>query len=386
LREDWKDAGFGIYIHWPFCAAKCPYCDFNSHVSAHVDQAAWQAAYVSELDRYAALTGQREVASVFFGGGTPSLMVPKTVETILDRIAATWPLATDIEITLEANPGSVEACKFRDFARAGVNRVALGVQALDDQDLRRLGRLHSVAEALSALEVAHRHFSRTSIDLIYARQNQTVEAWDAELNRALQLGCRHLSLYQLTIEPGTAFGDRYRRGKLRGLPDEDRAAEMYDVTQSVCETAGLSQYEVSNHAGRGEQSRHNLIYWRYGDYLGIGPGAHGRRTLDDKRKVATEAITSPSEWLRRVSLGEAPEDVVELTHTEQAIEMLLMGMRLREGVPLSRVMSRSRRAISKSAMDGLIEDGVLQVKGGNIAVEERHFGLLNAVLERLVAD
>ena len=273
------EGGFGLYLHWPFCQSKCPYCDFNSHVASEVDQGRWLRAYLAEIDRSLAETRGRLLQSVFFGGGTPSLMAPATVAAILERIRRSWTVANDWEVTLEANPGSVEAGKFLGFRDAGVNRLSMGLQALNDADLKRLGRLHSVAEAERALDIARQHFERVSFDLIYARQDQTPEAWRAELGRALAMTADHLSLYQLTIEDGTAFGDRHARGKLRGLPDEDRSVALYDITQELCDAAGLPAYEVSNHAGSDAQSRHNLIYWRGGDYVGIGPGAHGRLSL-----------------------------------------------------------------------------------------------------------
>ncbi|HDR29144.1 radical SAM family heme chaperone HemW, partial [Rhodovulum sp.] len=281
--EDWQAGGFGLYVHWPFCLSKCPYCDFNSHVAASIDMGEWQRAYLSEIRRIGAETGPRTLTSVFFGGGTPSLMAPDLVAAILDTVRATWPCANDMEVTLEANPGSVEAGRFAGYRDAGVGRVSLGVQALNDADLGRLGRLHSAAEARAAFDIARNTFERVSFDLIYARQDQLLADWQAELGQALALGVDHLSLYQLTIEPGTAFGDRHARGGLRGLPDDDRAADMYLATQEICAAAGLPAYEVSNHARPGAESRHNLIYWRYGDYAGIGPGAHGRLTLDGRR-------------------------------------------------------------------------------------------------------
>ncbi|MEC9310916.1 MAG: radical SAM family heme chaperone HemW, partial [Pseudomonadota bacterium] len=266
MAEDWEAGGFGIYIHWPFCQAKCPYCDFNSHVSRQIDQARWLSAYLKEIDRHAAETPGRVVRSVFFGGGTPSLMPPETVHAILDRIRHHWPRANDLEVTLEANPGSVESARFRAYNPAGVSRISRGIQALNDRDLHRLGRIHSVDEALKAFDIARSTFDRVSFDLIYARQDQTPDQWRAELKQALNMAIDHLSLYQLTIEDGTAFGDRYRIGKLRGLPDEDDSATMYDITQEVAVAAGFNTYEVSNHARPGAESRHNTLYWRYGDY------------------------------------------------------------------------------------------------------------------------
>jgi oxygen-independent coproporphyrinogen-3 oxidase len=309
LAEDWQAGGFGLYVHWPFCQAKCPYCDFNSHVAARIDHARWREAYLKEIAVYAGLVPDRVLTSIFFGGGTPSLMEPETVAEVIAAARRAWPVANDLEVTLEANPTSVEAGRFAAYAEAGVSRVSLGIQALNDTDLQRLGRRHSVAEAIQAYEVARKFFNRTSFDLIYARQDQTLVDWRAELRLALDLAVDHLSLYQLTIEGGTAFGDRYAAGKLRGLPEEDLAADMYEATQDICGTAGLEGYEVSNHAKPGAESRHNLIYWRYGDYVGIGPGAHGRLTLNGQRH-ATEAWRAPGKWLDSVAkgLGESLRD------------------------------------------------------------------------------
>ncbi|NNE52265.1 MAG: coproporphyrinogen III oxidase, partial [Sulfitobacter sp.] len=283
MTEDWRQGGFGLYIHWPFCEAKCPYCDFNSHVSQQIDQLAWRDAYLAELKRGAAETKRRVLNAVFFGGGTPSLMDPDVVAEVIAEIRHLWPLANDLEITLEANPGSVEAGRFAAYRQAGVSRVSMGIQALNDADLKRLGRIHTVQEALAAFDIARNRFERVSFDLIYGRQEQTLKNWEAELKQALSMAIDHLSLYQLTIEQGTAFGDRYARGKLRGLPNEDLGADMYTVTQEICGQMGFPRYEVSNHARPGAESRHNLIYWRYGDYLGIGPGAHGRLSLHGRK-------------------------------------------------------------------------------------------------------
>ncbi|MEM9551751.1 MAG: radical SAM family heme chaperone HemW, partial [Pseudomonadota bacterium] len=277
--DDWRNGGFGLYIHWPFCEAKCPYCDFNSHVVRDIDQSRWAEAYRQEIERAAAETQGRVLSTVFFGGGTPSLMHPDTVASVLDAVRRAWPMVNDPEITLEANPGSVEAHRFAGYRDAGVNRISMGVQALNDRALKRLGRIHSAADARAAFDIARRCFDRVSFDLIYARQDQTLSDWRRELDEALSMAVDHLSLYQLTIEDGTAFADRYRAGGLRGLPADDLSADMYAVTQEVCAEHGLSGYEVSNHARAEAESRHNLIYWRYGDYVGIGPGAHGRVTL-----------------------------------------------------------------------------------------------------------
>ena len=295
---DWQAGGFGVYVHWPFCLAKCPYCDFNSHVSRSVDQAAWAAALVAEAAHMRRLTGPRPADSVFFGGGTPSLMQPETVGAVLAAIDRLWGLAADAEITLEANPTSVEAGRFAGYAAAGVNRVSLGVQALDDRALRALGRRHSAAEARAAFEIARARFARVSFDLIYARTGQTPAAWQAELGRALDMAVDHLSLYQLTIEPGTRFGELFERGRLH-VPADDAAADMYAITQALTEAAGLPAYEVSNHARPGAESRHNLVYWRYGDYAGIGPGAHGRISAADGGRRATETVRDPAAWLAR---------------------------------------------------------------------------------------
>ena len=324
---------FGVYVHWPFCAQKCPYCDFNSHVRfGGIDEARFLAAYLAELEHAARRTGLRTVQSIFFGGGTPSLMAPSTVAAILDHIAKLWSVAADAEITLEANPGSVEAGRFRGYAQAGVNRVSLGVQSLDDDVLRSLGRIHSVAEAKAAIEIARAHFDRVSFDLIYARPHQTVAQWAAELKEALALAQGHLSLYQLTIEPDTPFATLHAKGKLV-VPDADAAHALYEVTQELTVAAGLPVYEISNHAVPGEESRHNLLYWRYGDYVGCGPGAHGRISFDGARH-ATSTERMPERWAERVERqGHGWVEAIPLTPGEEADERLLMGLRLTEGVP-----------------------------------------------------
>ncbi|WP_372892467.1 radical SAM family heme chaperone HemW, partial [Rhodosalinus sp.] len=363
--EDWRAGGFGLYLHWPFCAAKCPYCDFNSHVSRHIDQARWRAAYLAEIDRLGRVTGDRVLNSVFLGGGTPSLMDPELVAAILDRVRATWRLANDLEVTLEANPSSVEAGRFRGYAAAGVNRVSLGVQALNDRDLARLGRLHSVAEARQAYDIARAHFDRVSFDLIYARQFQTLADWRRELEEALAMAVDHLSLYQLTIEPGTAFGDRFAAGRLAGLPEEDLSADMYEATQEMCEGAGLAAYEVSNHARPGAESRHNLVYWRYGDYAGIGPGAHGRLTVG-ARRVATEATADPGRWLTAIDSGETPERVTPIAPADQAGEHLMMGLRVVEGIDLARHARLAGKPLDPQEIAALKEAGLLHVKHGRL--------------------
>jgi len=382
--EDWQAGGFGLYIHWPFCLAKCPYCDFNSHVAAEIEIGAWQSAYLSEIRRIGAETGPRVLDTVFFGGGTPSLMPPDLVAAILETVRETWPSANDMEVTLEANPTSVEAGRFAGYREAGVNRLSLGVQALNDADLRRLGRMHDVAEARRAFDVAQRSFERVSFDLIYARQNQGLEAWRAELQEALAMAADHLSLYQLTVEPGTAFGDRQARGGLRGLPDDALGADMYAATQEICEAAGFPAYEVSNHARFGAESRHNLIYWRYGDYAGIGPGAHGRLTLGGTR-WATETPLAPADWLRRVESaghGELPRQV--LSREEQATEYLLMGLRLSEGISLARYARLAGSEIKYTKIKELASMGLLVADGDALQATARGRSLLNALIRELL--
>ncbi|MDZ7710089.1 MAG: radical SAM family heme chaperone HemW [Roseovarius sp.] len=384
MAEDWQAGGFGLYVHWPFCAAKCPYCDFNSHVAQVINHARWRDAYLREIDFYAGLVPDRVLTSIFFGGGTPSLMEPETVAGVIAAARAAWPVANDLEVTLEANPTSVEAGRFAGYADAGVNRVSLGVQALDDADLQRLGRRHTVAEALQAYEIAKKHFGRTSFDLIYARQDQSLAAWRDELRRALDLAVDHLSLYQLTIEGGTAFGDRYAAGKLRGLPEEDLAADMYAVTQEVCDEAGLQAYEVSNHAKPGAESRHNLIYWRYGDYIGIGPGAHGRLTIGGQRH-ATEAWREPGKWLDAVARGSAESLREALPPAEQAMEYLLMGLRLRDGIDMARYERLAGVPLDARRLDHLEEIGMVDIAGGHLRATQSGRAVLNAVLRELLA-
>ncbi|UOA25381.1 radical SAM family heme chaperone HemW [Pseudosulfitobacter sp. DSM 107133] len=381
MTEDWQNGGFGIYIHWPFCAAKCPYCDFNSHVARTIDHAAWRDAYLEEIRKAADQTPGRIVHTVFFGGGTPSLMEPWVVADIIDAIRKHWPTANDMEITLEANPGSVEAQRFANFRAGGVNRISMGIQALNDEDLRRLGRIHSADEARAAFDIARKTFDRVSFDLIYGRQKQTLNEWEAELKQALNMAIDHLSLYQLTIEQGTAFGDRYNAGKLAGLPDEDRAADMFTLTRDICADFGMPAYEVSNHARDGAQSRHNLIYWRYGDYVGIGPGAHGRITTDGQR-FATEAPSNPKRWLEK--LRQLPN--VALTGEDQANEFLLMGLRLTDGVDLARFEALSGRSVAPDTLKNLSELGLLNQRGRNISVTEQGVSVLNGVLRELLAD
>lgn len=384
MAEDWEAGGFGLYLHWPYCEAKCPYCDFNSHVSRQIDHAAWCDAYLKELDRAGSETSGRVLKSVFFGGGTPSLMQPEIVSRIIEKIRSLWPCANDLEITLEANPGSVEAGKFRAFRDAGVNRISMGVQALNDADLKRLGRIHTADEAMRAFDIARATFDRVSFDLIYARQGQSLADWRAELEQALSMAVDHLSLYQLTIEQGTAFGDRYNAGKLRGLPDEDLGADLFTLTQDICGAHGLPAYEVSNHARDGAQSRHNLIYWRYGDYVGIGPGAHGRLTLNGQR-WATECFSNPSRWLDEAAAATPEKPRTPLSPSDQASEFLLMGLRLKEGVNLSRFARLNGQPLSADKLSDLHDLGMVSIKKGNLIVSNQGFMVLNAVIEELLS-
>lgn len=383
--EDWRAGGFGLYVHWPFCAAKCPYCDFNSHVTEKVDQRRWADALCAEISRLAAETPGRHLGSIFFGGGTPSLMLPETVDAVIRAARAGWGFANDIEISLEANPTSVERGRFLGFAEAGVNRLSMGIQALNDDDLRRLGRLHSVTEARAAFEVAREAFPRVSFDLIYARQGQDRDAWRAELREALSMAVDHLSLYQLTIEPGTAFGARAAAGKLRDLPDEDLSADMYADTQDICDAAGMSGYEISNHARSDAESRHNLVYWRQGDWAAVGPGAHGRLTLPTGR-VATEAHRLPVHWLRSVETTGTGEFVREfLPRGEQATEYLLMAMRLNEGLDEARFRALAGRRLDEEKLASLEDLGMILRQDGRLRATATGRPVLNAILRELAA-
>ncbi|MFN3288047.1 MAG: radical SAM family heme chaperone HemW, partial [Sphingomonadaceae bacterium] len=368
---------------WPFCVSKCPYCDFNSHVRPGWDEAAWLAAYAAEIAWEAALTPGRRVGSVFFGGGTPSLMQPATVAAILRAADRAWGLDAGCEVTLEANPSSAEAGRFAGFAAAGINRVSLGLQALDDKALAFLGRPHGLAEGLAALELAQRHFARVSADLIYARPGQTPEAWASELSRALALGTGHLSLYQLTIEPGTRFATLAREGRL-AVPDADAAADLWEVTQALTSAAGLPLYEVSNHARPGQESRHNLTYWGWGEYVGVGPGAHGRRAGH-----ATARLKRPEAWLAAVaSAGHGIESQTPTGPSEAAREALLMGLRLATGVDAARFEARAgiplSEAIDAGAAEKLAALGLLERTPHRLRVTAAGLPLLDAILPRLV--
>ncbi len=382
-----RDPGFALYVHWPFCRHKCPYCDFNSHVRAAVDQPRWRQALLAELDHFGARTEGRALRAIFFGGGTPSLMPAETVAALIARAREWWRFEPEIEITLEANPTSVEATRFEAFAKAGVNRLSLGVQALKDSALHDLGRQHGVAEALHALDLAREIFPRVSFDLIYARPGQSLVAWKAELQRALDLAIGHLSLYQLTIEPGTHFFTLARQGRL-DLPDEDLGAALFDLTQELCEAAGLPAYEISNHARPGEESRHNLVYWRYGDYVGIGPGAHGRLRLGPRR-VATRAQRLPERWLEAVTrFGHGQLEEEELAPADQATEYLLMGMRLSEGVELSRLAVLAGRPwdafLDVGAVRLLETEGLLQRTDGHLRTTATGRRRLDAVIREIL--
>jgi putative oxygen-independent coproporphyrinogen III oxidase len=377
---------FAVYIHWPFCLSKCPYCDFNSHVRhGGIDEARFVRAYEAEIAAAAARVPGRTVSSIFFGGGTPSLMHPSSVQTILDCIGKHWAIAADVEVTLEANPTSVEATRFRGFRAAGVNRVSLGVQALDDAALKELGRLHTAQEALDAVAVARSIFNRYSFDLIYARPRQSLDAWAAELKRAIAEAAEHLSLYQLTIEQGTPFFGLHKAGKLI-VPDEDSARDLYDLTQEICGKSGLPAYEISNHARPGAQCRHNLIYWRGHDYAGVGPGAHGRLTIEGRR-VATETDKRPEAWLMRVEAnGDGMTVNEKLTSGEVADEYLLMGLRLAEGIDTARYAALAGRALDPKRISILRGEGAVETTtDGRLRVTPSGFPLLDAVVADLAA-
>jgi putative oxygen-independent coproporphyrinogen III oxidase len=372
-----------LYIHWPFCLAKCPYCDFNSHVRASVDNALWETALLADMAREAELAGGETLTSIFFGGGTPSLMPPALVERLLREAERLWGFADGIEITLEGNPSSVEAGNYAALASAGINRASLGLQALDDETLRFLGRLHDASEGLAALEVAQRHFARVSFDLIYALPGQTPTAWSAELGRALSFGTGHLSLYQLTIEPGTRFATMVRERAFAPL-DDDAAGDLFELTREVTEAAGIPAYEVSNHARSGQESRHNLAYWRYQDYCGIGPGAHGRRG-----GMATVRHRKPENWLAAVARqGDGIAEARSLPRFEQASEAMLMGLRLAEGVDLHAYALRfglpADALCDPSKLAFYASQGLAWQGGGRIGVTPQGMPLLDALLGELV--
>jgi oxygen-independent coproporphyrinogen-3 oxidase len=378
-----RTPGFGVYVHWPFCAAKCPYCDFNSHVRHQpVDQERFSRAFATELATMRARSGPREVTSIFLGGGTPSLMKPETVGAVIDAIASNWTVAAGAEVTLEANPSSVEAERFRGYRAAGVNRVSLGVQALNDRDLKFLGRLHNVEEALKAIGLARDIFPRLSFDLIYARPGQTPDDWAAELEEAIGHAADHLSLYQLTIEEGTPFHALHAAKKFT-IPDDEHAAELYAVTQAITAARGLPAYEISNHARPGAESRHNLTYWRYGEYVGVGPGAHGR-FVENGRRIVTITEKMPETWASLVEAkGQGVVDGEVLTRSEEADEFLLMGLRLAEGIDLVRFEAYAGRPLSSSRLAILQEEGLV-APVGNSRLRATPAGMI--VLDAVVAD
>jgi oxygen-independent coproporphyrinogen-3 oxidase len=372
-----------LYVHWPFCVSKCPYCDFNSHVRETVDQAAWRAGLLADLAHEAAETSGRKLGSIFFGGGTPSLMPPETVAAVIGAADQAWGFTDDIEITLEANPSSVEAARFADIAAAGVNRVSLGLQALDNDALKFLGRAHDVSEGLAALDTAQRAFARVSFDLIYARPGQSLAAWEAELARAIGFGTEHLSLYQLTIEPGTRFATEAAAGRIV-IPDGDSAADLFEATRAITATAGIPAYEISNHARPGAESRHNLTYWRYRDYAGIGPGAHGRRG-----GLATVRRKKPENWMTAIERNRHGIELEEpLAPHTRATEALLMGLRLREGVDLARITALGETSvgglINWSAADRLERQGLLVRSDDQLTVTDAGMLLLDAILPEIV--
>jgi putative oxygen-independent coproporphyrinogen III oxidase len=379
--------GFGLYVHWPFCQSKCPYCDFNSHVRSEIDEARWRRGLLAELDHFAGRTGPRRLTSLFFGGGTPSLMDPDTVGAVIDRAAQRWGFTPDAEITLEANPGSADAGRFAGYRAAGVGRLSLGIQALNDSDLRFLGRRHSAAEAVAALALAARLFPRHSFDLIYARPGQGAESWKAELDQALGMAGDHLSLYQLTIEAETPFGAAFRRGELQPMAEEE-AARLYELTQEMMERAGLPAYEISNHARPGGESRHNLTYWRYGDYVGIGPGAHGRLTIGGA-KLAFRQHRAPEAWLAQVERqGHATRTQTPIAAQERFAEMAMMGLRLTEGLWRSRIEEETgaplEHWVDKAALDRLVAGGFLALDAERVAATPAGRQRLDAVLAALL--
>jgi oxygen-independent coproporphyrinogen-3 oxidase len=377
-------SGFGLYVHWPFCAAKCPYCDFNSHVRTSIDEKGWCDAILREMAHVAVLQGRDRprLETIFFGGGTPSLMRGASVGRIIDTASRLWPVADNVEITLEANPASAEAARFADYRAAGVNRVSLGVQALNDADLKFLGRLHNVAEAKAALALAIKTFDRVSLDLIYARPGQTVEGWKCELAEGLAFGTGHMSLYQLTIEPQTPFAIRHAQGTFH-IPGEDLAADLFEATQELTAAAGLPAYEVSNHARPGAEARHNLIYWRYGDFAGVGPGAHGRLAIGGRR-VATVCERLPERWREKVTAdGHGFVEMNEITPADAARENLLMSLRLAEGIDVQAYRARWGTAPGSNRIAELAGVGLVELESGRLRATPRGMLVLNSVIAAL---
>ena len=382
---DWKNSGFGIYLHWPYCESKCPYCDFNSYVEKNVNWYEWELSFLSQLGFYYQETGDRRVNSIFFGGGTPSLMNPKLVSNIINHISNLWGFEDTVEITLEANPSSVESRRFAEFKAAGVNRVSIGVQALNNIDLKKLGRLHSVQDALNAIEIGKDTFDRVSFDLIYARQDQKLQDWELELKKALTLEPDHLSLYQLTIEPNTTFGNLKEKGKLSGLPDENLGGDLYHLTNNLCYKFGLNPYEVSNYSRKNHESIHNKIYWNYGDYLGVGPGAHGRITTQ-KGRFATLNYYSPIKWQKN-ALNNTGESVRTLINgKDQADEMAMMGLRLNSGFSKERYFRLSGKKLNEKTLTFLISDNLITVENNFIKATAQGRVVLNSLILNILSD
>lgn len=382
---DWKNSGFGIYLHWPYCESKCPYCDFNSYVEKNVNWYEWELSFLSQLGFYYQETGDRKVNSIFFGGGTPSLMNPKLVSNIINHISNLWGFEDTVEITLEANPSSVESRRFAEFKAAGVNRVSIGVQALNNIDLKKLGRLHSVQDALNAIEIGKDTFDRVSFDLIYARQDQKLQDWELELKKALTLEPDHLSLYQLTIEPNTTFGNLKEKGKLSGLPDENLGGDLYHLTNNLCYKFGLNPYEVSNYSRKNHESVHNKIYWNYGDYLGVGPGAHGRITTQ-KGRFATQNYYSPIKWQKN-ALNNAGESIRTLINgKDQADEMAMMGLRLNSGFSKERYFRLSGKKLNEKTLTFLISDNLITVENNFIKATAQGRVVLNSLILNILSD
>ena len=383
--SDWKNSGFGIYLHWPYCESKCPYCDFNSYVEKNVNWYEWELSFLSQLGFYYQETGDRRVNSIFFGGGTPSLMNPKLVSNIINHISNLWGFEDTVEITLEANPSSVESRRFAEFKAAGVNRVSIGVQALNNKDLKKLGRLHSVQDALNAIEIGKDTFDRVSFDLIYARQDQKLQDWELELKKALTLEPDHLSLYQLTIEPNTTFGNLKEKGKLSGLPDENLGGDLYHLTNNLCYKFGLNPYEVSNYSRKNHESIHNKIYWNYGDYLGVGPGAHGRITTQ-KGRFATQNYYSPIKWQKN-ALNNAGESIRTLINgKDQADEMAMMGLRLNSGFSKERYFRLSGKKLNEKTLTFLISDNLITVENNFIKATAQGRVVLNSLILNILSD
>ena len=382
---DWKNSGFGIYLHWPYCESKCPYCDFNSYVEKNVNWYEWELSFLSQLGFYYQETGDRRVNSIFFGGGTPRLMNPKLVSNIINHISNLWGFEDTVEITLEANPSSVESRRFAEFKAAGVNRVSIGVQALNNIDLKKLGRLHSVQDALNAIEIGKDTFDRVSFDLIYARQDQKLQDWELELKKALTLEPDHLSLYQLTIEPNTTFGNLKEKGKLSGLPDENLGGDLYHLTNNLCYKFGLNPYEVSNYSRKNHESIHNKIYWNYGDYLGVGPGAHGRITTQ-KGRFATQNYYSPIKRHKNEQNTAGESNRTHITGKDQADEMAMMGLRLNSGFSKERYFRLSGKKLNEKTLTFLISDNLITVENNFIKATAQGRVVLNSLILNILSD